>query len=163
MVKITLKVQNFIESLCILYPLHYWSLCIQRRCANLLFIITKPSTTQWAYTDSSTLTCTITRHAMGWGGVGGILQCKATNLGNSVSDIHETDMETKSNPLPTLYYYDCYMTTGTAHWWSSRLPHCSLMPSIFWGLMCFHVLIILRMLIPSLCTAVMIRESDNHE
>ena len=33
-------------------------------------MITKPSTTKWAYTDSSTLTCTITRHIMrGEGGL----------------------------------------------------------------------------------------------
>ena len=38
-------------------------------------MITEPSTTKWAYTDSSTLTYSITRHT-----TGGILQCKATNL-----------------------------------------------------------------------------------
>ena len=57
-VKITVKVKNFIESLCILYPLCHWSLdnqgCHwslgnQRRCADVLFIVTKPSTTKWAY------------------------------------------------------------------------------------------------------------------
>ena len=42
-------------------------------------MITKPSTTKWAYTDSSTLTCTITRHIMRGGG-GVILPRKAANL-----------------------------------------------------------------------------------
>ena len=46
-VKITVKVQNFIESLCILYHLYHWSLWNQRRCADLLFIITKPSARKW--------------------------------------------------------------------------------------------------------------------
>ena len=36
-------------------------------CANLLFIITKPSTIKWAYTDCNTLTYTITRHTVGLG------------------------------------------------------------------------------------------------
>ena len=66
-VKITVQVQNFIESLCILYLKYHWSLCNQSY-ADLLFIITKPSTTEWAYTDSSTLSYTITRHTMGEGG-----------------------------------------------------------------------------------------------
>ena len=78
-VKITVKIHNFIESLCIICLLYHWSLGMQRRCADcadLLFIITKPSTTKWGYTDSSTLTYTITRHT-----TGGILPLKATNLG----------------------------------------------------------------------------------
>ena len=57
--------QNFIESLCSLYLLYHWSLANQWRCASLLFIITKPSTTKWACTDSSTLTYTVTRHTVG--------------------------------------------------------------------------------------------------
>ena len=62
-----MKVQNFLESFCILYLLYHWSLG-NRRCADLLCIITKPSTTKWAYTVSSTLTYTITRHTTGLGG-----------------------------------------------------------------------------------------------
>ena len=50
-VEITVKVQNLIESLCILYLLYHWSLGNHSSCADLLFIITKPSTTKWAYTD----------------------------------------------------------------------------------------------------------------
>ena len=57
--------QNFIESLCSLYLLYHWSLANQWRCASLLFIITKPSTTKWACTDNSTLTHAITRHTTG--------------------------------------------------------------------------------------------------
>ena len=53
-------------------PLVSW----QSRCTDLLLVITKPSTTKWAYTDSSTLTYAVTRHTMG-----GILPGKATNLG----------------------------------------------------------------------------------
>ena len=34
---------------------------------DLLFLLTKPNTTKWAYTGSNTLTYTITRHAMGRG------------------------------------------------------------------------------------------------
>ena len=79
-VRNTVKVQNFIESLCILYLLYQWSLGSQSRCADLLFIITKPSTTKLAYTDSFTLTYTITRHKTGWGWGRGILLCKMTNL-----------------------------------------------------------------------------------
>ena len=65
MVKITVQVQNFIESLRILYLLYHWSLCNQTRCADLLLVITKPSTRKWAYIDSSTLTYSITRHRTG--------------------------------------------------------------------------------------------------
>ena len=78
-----MKVQNFIESLCIVYLMYHWSLCTQTRCTELLLIITKPTTTKWAYTDSSTLICSITRHTTerGVGGRGGgILPRKATNL-----------------------------------------------------------------------------------
>ena len=60
-----------------------WSLGNQIRCVELLLIITKPSTTKWAYiyiyicryTNSSSLTCNITRHT-----TGGILPHKVTNL-----------------------------------------------------------------------------------
>ena len=60
-VKVTVKVQSFIESLyCLLYHL---SLGNRTRCADLLLLITKPSTTKWAYSDlytgSSTLTYTV--------------------------------------------------------------------------------------------------------
>ena len=78
-VKITVQVKNFIESLSILYLLCRWSLGNQRGCADLLFIVTKPSTTKLAYTDSSTLTCTITRHTKVGFGVE-ILLHKATDL-----------------------------------------------------------------------------------
>ena len=67
-VEITVKVQNLIGSLCILYLLYHWSLGNQRKYADLLFIISKPSTRKWAYPNSSTLTCTITRHTKGGGG-----------------------------------------------------------------------------------------------
>ena len=53
------------ESLCILYLLYHWSLGNQRKCAGLLFIIPKPCTSKWAYTDSSNLTYTVTRHTTG--------------------------------------------------------------------------------------------------
>ena len=46
----------------------------QSWCTYLLLIITKPSTTKWAYTDSSTLTYTITRHTIGEKG-GGVFCC----------------------------------------------------------------------------------------
>ena len=55
-----MKVQNCIESLCILYLLYHWSLGNQTRCADLLLLITKPSTTKWPHTDSSPLTYTVT-------------------------------------------------------------------------------------------------------
>ena len=45
-------------------PLISW----QPKVCLFTIIITKPSTTKWAYTDRSTLTCTITRHTMGGGG-----------------------------------------------------------------------------------------------
>ena len=67
-VKVIVKVQNFIESLCISYLLYHWSLDNQTRCVDLLFLITKPSTTKWAYTDSSTFTfriISINRHTTG--------------------------------------------------------------------------------------------------
>ena len=44
-----MQVQNFVESFCVL-------------------ILIKPNTRKWAYTDSSTLTYSITRHRMGKGG-----------------------------------------------------------------------------------------------
>ena len=78
-VKITVKVQNFIESLCVLYPLYHWSLGNQRRCADLIFLVTKPSTAKWAHTDCSTLTYTIARHitaGVRGGGIGRILPRK---------------------------------------------------------------------------------------
>ena len=59
-----MKDQNFIESLCILYPLYYWSLCNETHCAYLLLLITKPSTTKWVYTDSRALTYSIIRQTM---------------------------------------------------------------------------------------------------
>ena len=70
-IKITGRVQNFIEFLCISYLLHHWSLGNQRKCADLLFVINELSTVKWAYTDSSTLTSTITRHTTGLDGDGG--------------------------------------------------------------------------------------------
>ena len=70
-----MKVQNFVESLCILYLLYHCSLGNQSRCADLLLLITKPSTAKWAYTDSSTLSYTITRNTMA-----SILPHMATNL-----------------------------------------------------------------------------------
>ena len=54
-----------IEPVCILCHLYYLSLCNQTRCADLLLLITKPSTTKWAYTDSGTSTYSITRHTNG--------------------------------------------------------------------------------------------------
>ena len=68
--KVTEKVQNFIESVCILYLLYHRSLGNQSRCADLLvLLITKPSTPKWACTDSGTLTHSITRHTTGrWEG-----------------------------------------------------------------------------------------------
>ena len=65
-VKTTVQVQNFMEFLCILFHLYHWSRGNQR-CTDILFIITNPSRTKWAYTDSSTLTCT---RSLGrqWGG-----------------------------------------------------------------------------------------------
>ena len=43
-VKISIKVQNLIESLCILYLLYHWSLGNETRCADSLLLKTKPST-----------------------------------------------------------------------------------------------------------------------
>ena len=53
---------------------YVYTTCNQK-CADLLFMITKLSTTKWAYTDSSTSSYNITRHTRG-----GILLCEATNL-----------------------------------------------------------------------------------
>ena len=64
-----MKVQNFIESLCFWHLPYHWSFGNQTKCADLLLLITKQSTTKWAYTDSSTLTYSITRHITGGGGV----------------------------------------------------------------------------------------------
>ena len=61
-VKITMKVQNSIETLCFVCLLYHCSLGKQTSCADLLLMIIKPSTTKWAYTDSGTLTYSITRH-----------------------------------------------------------------------------------------------------
>ena len=67
-VKITVQVQNFIKSSCILHLLHHWSLGSKTRCADLPLIITKPSTSKWAYIESSILTYSITRNTIqGWG------------------------------------------------------------------------------------------------
>ena len=49
------------------YLLYHWSLGNQTKCADLLLLITKRSTTRWAYTDSSTLTYSITKHKTGGG------------------------------------------------------------------------------------------------
>ena len=60
-----MKAQSFIESLCILYLLYHDRLATKDGVLiYILFIITKPSTTKWAYTDSSTLTYSIIRHTM---------------------------------------------------------------------------------------------------
>ena len=64
-VKVTGEGQNFIESLCILYLLYYWSLAKQTRYADVLFLITKASTGKWTYTDCNTLTYCITRQRGG--------------------------------------------------------------------------------------------------
>ena len=56
-VKVSVKVQNSIESLCILYLLFHWS-------AGLLLLTIKPNTTKWACTDSSTLTYSIIWHVL---------------------------------------------------------------------------------------------------
>uniref|UniRef100_UPI003AF64366 hypothetical protein n=1 Tax=Thiolapillus sp. TaxID=2017437 RepID=UPI003AF64366 len=47
----------------------------QTRCADLILLITKPSTTMWAYTDNITLTYSIIRYTMRAN-----LPRKATNL-----------------------------------------------------------------------------------
>ena len=57
-----MQIQNFIEYVCFSYLLYRWSLGNQTRCADLLLIISKLSTTKWAYTDGSSLTYSITRH-----------------------------------------------------------------------------------------------------
>ena len=67
MVKVTIKIQNLIESLSYLHflmPLIFWQ-------PNYVIdvLTTKPSTTKLAYTDSNTVTYSITRHTTG-GGVG---------------------------------------------------------------------------------------------
>ena len=63
-----------------------------RRCADLLFIELNPNTTKWAYTDtdSSTLTCTMTRRTIGGGG--GYLLHKATSL-EIISGQHSENAE----------------------------------------------------------------------
>ena len=70
-VMVTVKIQNFIESLCILYLLYHWSLGNPTRCADVLLLITKPSTAECAYTDSNASTYSVTGHAtqgrVGWG------------------------------------------------------------------------------------------------
>ena len=48
-------------------PLISWQPSNHSRCADLLLIITKPSTRKWAQSDSSTLTYSITRHTTGVG------------------------------------------------------------------------------------------------
>ena len=97
----SMKVKNFTKYLCILYLLYQWSLGNQRRCADLLFIITKPNTTKWAYTDSSTLTYTITSHTMG-----GILWRKATNLVKNLSLIHISEPTRHQTSLASLWGQD---------------------------------------------------------
>ena len=59
-IRVTMKVQNFIESLCTLYLLCHWSLGNQTRFVD--FLLTKPSTMKWACTYSSTLDYSIARH-----------------------------------------------------------------------------------------------------
>ena len=44
--------------------------CNQIRCAGVLLLITRSSTTKWAYTDSSILLYNITGHLVGGGGGG---------------------------------------------------------------------------------------------
>ena len=80
-VTVIVKVQTFIESLCILYLLYHF-IDNQTRCADLILFVIKPSTTKWAYTESSTLTYSITKHASVCVCVcvGGGLPRKATNL-----------------------------------------------------------------------------------
>ena len=73
------RFKTLFSFLSILYLLYHWSLGNQTRCADLLLIITKPSTTKWAYTDSSTLTYSITWHTK-MVGRGCILLRKMTNL-----------------------------------------------------------------------------------
>ena len=85
-IKVKVKVKIFIVSLCILYFLYHWSLGNQTRCVDVLFLINKPSTTNWAYTDSNTLTYSVTRNTTRVGG-GGISPCKATNLVSSSQSV----------------------------------------------------------------------------
>ena len=65
-VKVTVKVQNLIEFLCILYLLCHWPLGNQIGCADILLLKNKPSTTEWACTDSNT-GLSVTSHAPGGG------------------------------------------------------------------------------------------------
>ena len=58
--KVTAKVQNFIESLCVSYLLYHWSLGDQTRCADLLLLITERSSRKWAFTDRNILGWNIT-------------------------------------------------------------------------------------------------------
>ena len=79
-VKMTVKFQNFIKSLSVLYFLHHRSLCYQTRFVDVLVILllTKPSTRKWAYTDN----ITVIKVSLGTQQVGGgsYLPCKETNL-----------------------------------------------------------------------------------
>ena len=60
------KKQNLIEFLCILYLLCHWPLGNQIGCADILLLKNKPSTTEWACTDSNT-GLSVTSHAPGGG------------------------------------------------------------------------------------------------
>ena len=63
-VMIKVQVQNFIESLCILYLLYHWSLGNQTKCTDLLKIIIKPSTSGHILTAALWLTVLLDT---GWG------------------------------------------------------------------------------------------------
>ena len=67
-VKTTVNAEIFIKFLCILYLLYHLSLGNQTSCADLRLIITEASTTNWVYTDSSTLTYSITHWWWWWEG-----------------------------------------------------------------------------------------------
>ena len=56
--------QARIKTLLNLYVFCIWSLGNQTRCADLILLITTPSTTMWAYTDNRTLTVSIIRYTM---------------------------------------------------------------------------------------------------
>ena len=92
-------------------PLIYWSLGNQTRCSDLLFIIIKPSTTKWAYTDSGTLTYTVSRYTLGGGGgEGGILPCKLTNRVGIAINLITNCIQKQNKKLFRLCCFQSYLS-----------------------------------------------------
>ena len=113
---------------CILYLLYHWPLGNQSRCADLLLLITKASTTKWVYTDSSTwLTFAVSLGTQREGEFFFFLLNKATNLVSSLALVDQSGF-VRQHKLVLLLCWVCFRQ-GALRWmglsWGWKRSRCS--------------------------------------